>query len=346
MGKAAIYNPYLDTLGGGEKYTLSFAKVLAEDLGFDVDIEWKDTGIREKLINRFGFKLPNNINFIKSVNRGEGYDLIFWVSDGSIPTLRAKDNYIHFQVPFQGVNGKSLLNKMKLFRVKKVICNSEFTKKVIDKEFGLESVCLYPPIDTKLFKPKRKENIISYVGRFSTLTQSKGQEILIGVFKKLVKEKNFKDWKLILAGGVEVGVGEEVKRLKKLIKNFNIEIIESPDFGRIVDIYGRSKIFWSATGFGVDEKKNPEKVEHFGITLIESMASGCVPLVYKAGGFKEVLSNGKNGFLWENKNDLLKLTKKLVEEKGLMRLISKNSLDRSKDYDYEEFKKNTIKILS
>ena len=346
MGKAAIYNPYLDTLGGGEKYTLSFAKVLAEDLGFDVDIEWKDTGIREKLINRFGFKLPNNINFIKSVNRGEGYDLIFWVSDGSIPTLRAKDNYIHFQVPFQGVNGKSLLNKMKLFRVKKVICNSEFTKKVIDKEFGLESVCLYPPIDTKLFKPKRKENIILYVGRFSTLIQSKGQEILMGVFKKLVKEKNFKDWKLILAGGVEVGVGEEVKRLKKLIKNFNIEIIESPDFSRIVDIYGRSKIFWSATGFGVDEKKNPEKVEHFGITLIESMASGCVPLVYKAGGFKEVLSNGKNGFLWENKNDLLKLTKKLVEEKGLMRLISKNSLDRSKDYDYEEFKKNTIKILS
>lgn len=346
MGKAAIYNPYLDTLGGGEKYTLSFAKVLAEDLGFDVDIEWKDTSIREKLINRFGFKLPQNINFIKNVNRGEGYDLIFWVSDGSIPTLRAKDNYVHFQVPFQGVNGRSLLNKMKLFRVKKVICNSEFTKKIIDKEFGLESIVLHPPIDTKLFKPKRKENVILYVGRFSTLIQNKGQEILTEVFKKLVKKKSFEDWKLILAGGVEVGVGEEIKRLKKLIKNFNIEIIESPDFGFIVDIYGRSKIFWSAAGFGVDEKKNPEKVEHFGITLIESMASGCVPIVYKAGGFKEVLSNGKNGFLWENKNDLLKLTKKLVEEKGLMRLISKNSLDRSKDYDYEEFKKNTIKILS
>jgi len=346
MGKAAIYNPYLDTLGGGEKYTLSFAKVLAEDLGFDVDIEWKDTNIREKLTNRFGFKLPQNINFIKSVNRGEGYDLIFWVSDGSIPTLRSRNNYIHFQVPFKDVNGRSLLNKMKLFRVKNIICNSEFTKKVIDKEFGVESVVLYPPIDTKLFRPKRKENTICYVGRFSALIQNKGQEILIEAFKKLVEDKIFKDWKLVLAGGVEVGVGEGVKRLNKQIKNYNIEIVESPDFDSILNIYGKSKIFWSATGFGIDENKNPEKVEHFGITLVESMSSGCVPIVFKAGGFKEIIDDGKSGFLWENKSELIRLTKKLVKEKGLMKEISGNSLNCSKDYDYEEFKKQTIKILS
>src|SRR3989339_690373 len=114
MGKAAIYNPYLDTLGGGEKYTLSFAKVLAEDLGYDVSIEWKEEKIKEKLIARFGLKLPQNINFVKNINRGDSYDICFWVSDGSIPTLRAKKNYIHFQVPFHDVDGRSLLNKMKL----------------------------------------------------------------------------------------------------------------------------------------------------------------------------------------------------------------------------------------
>ena len=46
MGKAAIYNPYLDTLGGGERYTLSFAKVLADE-GWVVDVEWKDIKIKE-----------------------------------------------------------------------------------------------------------------------------------------------------------------------------------------------------------------------------------------------------------------------------------------------------------
>lgn len=344
MGKAAIYNPYLDTLGGGEKYTLTFAKVLAEE-GYDVFFEWKDKTIKQKLINRFGIKLPKNIDFIENIDRGDGYDICFWVSDGSIPTLRARKNIIHFQVPFQNVDGRSLLNKMKLFRVNEIICNSKFTKKVIDKEYGVDSKVLYPAIDSKLFKPRRKENIICYVGRFSNLVQSKGQEILIAVFKKLVKEKNFKNWKLILAGGIEVGVGNYMSRLKRLSQNYNIEIIESPNFSQIIDIYGKSKIFWSAAGYGVDQNKNPQKVEHFGITVIESMASGCAPIVHNSGGFKEVINDGKNGFLWNDKNELLRLTKKLVEEKGLLKTISSNSLSDSNNYDYEWFKKNTIKIL-
>ena len=182
--KCAIYNPYLDTLGGGERYTLTFAKVLAEE-GYDVDVEWKDLSIKEKLSKRFGLKLPANIKIVDFVNRGEGYDLIFWVSDGSIPTLRASKNFIHFQFPFHDVNGSSLLNKMKLFRVNKIICNSRFTKAVIDQEYGLSSDVLYPPVANELYKPKRKINQICYISRFSNLTQNKGHEILIKEFKKL-----------------------------------------------------------------------------------------------------------------------------------------------------------------
>jgi glycosyltransferase involved in cell wall biosynthesis len=345
MGKAAIYNPYLDTLGGGEKYTLSFAKVLAEEYGYSVFVEWPSENIREKLINRFGFKLPANINFIKSINRGDGHDLCFWVSDGSIPTLRARKNIIHFQVPFHDVDGKSLLNKMKLFRVNKIICNSEFTKKTIDKEYGVNSKVLYPPIDVRLFKPKRKENQICYVGRFSNLVQNKGHEILIKSFKKLVTNKKFINWKLILAGGVEVGVADYVKKLKNLSMNYDIEIIESPDFDKIREIYGKSKFFWSATGFGVDEIKNPEKVEHFGITLIESMASGCVPIVHGSGGFKEIIDNSKNGFLWNNLNDLVNLTKQIIDKPLRLREMSIAAQQKSKSYSYEKFKSRIKDII-
>ena len=233
-------------------------EIVVADKGYDVFVEWPDESIRKKLINRFGFKLPESINFVKSINRGDCYDLCFWVSDGSIPTLRARKNFIHFQVPFQNVDGRSLLNKMKLFRVNEIICNSEFTKRIIDKEYGVSSKVLYPPIDIKLFKPRRKENQICYVGRFSNLVQNKGHENLIISFKKLVTNKKFKDWKLILAGGIEVGVGDYVTKLKKMSNKFNIEIIESPDFDKIKEIYGKSKFFWSAAGFAVDEIKNPE----------------------------------------------------------------------------------------
>ena len=112
MGKAAIINPYLDTLGGGERYSLSFAKVLT-DFGWEVNVEWPDQSIKKKLEERFGINLKS-LNFVPDTRKGTGYDLCFWVSDGSIPLLHARKNILHFQVPFQDVDGKSLFNRMKL----------------------------------------------------------------------------------------------------------------------------------------------------------------------------------------------------------------------------------------
>ena len=174
--RAAIYNPYLDTLGGGERYTVSFAKVLLK-AGWKVDIEWNDPSVVTTMQDRFGIDLKG-LEVVKDIKRGDGYDLCFWVSDGSIPTLRSRKNLLHFQVPFHNIGGNNLLNKMKLFRIEKIICNSEFTKKVIDKEYGIESVVVYPPVDIDHIKSKRKENLILFVGRFSQLKQNKNQDVL------------------------------------------------------------------------------------------------------------------------------------------------------------------------
>ena len=46
--KAAIYDPYLDTLGGGERYMITAAQVLSEN-GYKVDVEWRDQSIKNKL---------------------------------------------------------------------------------------------------------------------------------------------------------------------------------------------------------------------------------------------------------------------------------------------------------
>ena len=68
--KAAIYNPYLDTLGGGERYTLTFAQVLTE-IGYKVSIEWRDKGIIEKAQKRFGLDLKN-IEVLPDIKKGDG----------------------------------------------------------------------------------------------------------------------------------------------------------------------------------------------------------------------------------------------------------------------------------
>ena len=342
MGKAAIVNPYLDTLGGGERYTLTFAKVLV-DSGWKVDLEWKNIEIKKDLESRFGMDLEN-IEVVNDVKRGDGYDLCFWVSDGSIPTLRARKNFLHFQVPFHDVNGSSLLNKMKLFRINKIVCNSLFTKKVIDKEYGVDSMIIYPPVSIEEIKPKRKENLILSVGRFSQLKQSKRQDILIKAFKKIVDEGT-KDWKLIVAGGIEVGVDDYLNKLEKTAEDYPIEIIKSPDFRTLKELYGKAKIFWSASGFEESEEKNPEKVEHFGITVVEAMSAGGVPIIFSAGGHKEIIQNNVNGFLWNSVYELIKKTRTLIDNKSLLRSISQKSRDDSQKFSNERFKKEFLALL-
>lgn len=341
--RAAIYNPYLDTLGGGERYTASFAKVLL-NCGWKVDIEWNDPSIIISMQDRFGMELKG-LEVVKDIKRGDGYDLCFWVSDGSIPALKARKNFLHFQVPFQGVGGNNLVNKMKLFRIGKIICNSWFTKKIIDNEYGVESEVVYPPVDVDRIKSKRKENLILFVGRFSQLKQNKNQDVLIRAFKKLV-DGGLKDWKLILAGGIEIGVTEYLRSLEKLSEGYPIEIIKSPNFTVLKGLYGKARIFWSASGFGEDEEKNPEKVEHFGITVVESMSAGVIPVIFNAGGHKEIVKDRDNGFLWESTSQLMKITDRIIKNKGVYSGVSKKAKDDSKLFSFAQFEKKILFLTS
>jgi len=340
--KAAIYTPYLDTLGGGERYVLSVAKILS-DSGWSVYLESQDDKILNKVNERFSLNL-SGVKLVKSINRGDGFDLCFWLSDGSIPTLSARKNILHFQRPFYKVGGKSLLNRAKFFRINKVVVNSKFTKEWTDREYPVESFVLYPPVDVSKLKSKKKENLILYIGRFSQLEQSKGQDILIEAFKNFYD--NFdKSWKLVLAGGSEVGRTDYTENLYQMSTGYPIEIKENVSFSTIKDLYGKAKIFWSAAGYGIDQKLHPEKLEHFGMTAVESMAAGCVPILFKAGGHTETVENEINGYLWENPSELVIKTSKISKDPGLLRSIGAKAKETAQNYSYEKFKQNLLSLV-
>jgi glycosyltransferase involved in cell wall biosynthesis len=340
--RAAIFNQYLDTLGGGERYTMAVATALVKK-GYQVEVEWQDKTIGDKLEKRFDIDL-SKVEFVESINRGDNYDFCFWVSDGSIPLLRARKNILHFQFPFKDVNGKSLINRMKMFRISDVICNSKFTKGYIDEEFGIESKVVYPPVSVTKIKPKRKENIILSVGRFSQLAQAKRQDVLVRAFKKL-HDTGFSDWRLILAGGTDVGVDDFLAKLKKISQGYPVEIIESPEFSILRQLYGKAKIFWTATGYKVEEGKKPKRVEHFGIAIVEAMCAGAVPLAFEAGGHREIITDGKNGYLWRDIRALLTKTKRIIKEPDLFSKLSRKAIKHSKSFGYERFEKEIGKFI-
>lgn len=348
--KAVFFDPYLDTIGGGERYTLTLAEYLSQK-EWKVDLLWNSPELKEKLESRFNFDL-NRVNFISTPKNvfekwkmSRNYDLFFWLSDGSVPLLFAKENILHFQVPFHGVGGRSLGNWLKLRKIHHVVCNSNFTKKIIDQEYGVNSQVIYPPVEIEKFKPGKKESIILSVGRFSQLMQAKRQDILIRVFKKICKE-GLSGWKLILAGGTEIGGEEYFSRLKSEAKSYPIELLENPDFKTLQKLYSKAKFFWFATGFGVNESKEPEKAEHFGITIVEAMASGCVPLVVGKGGPKEIIKEGETGFFWESEKELKKKTLKLIKEPATLKKLTENVVKSSKRFSKERFCEKFDEIIS
>jgi glycosyltransferase involved in cell wall biosynthesis len=310
--------------------------------GWDIEVEWKNPAITDLLEERLGIDL-SGVQIVKSISKGAGYDLVFWLSDGSIPILFSKKSILHFQTPFRGVNGQSFLNRLKLKRISSVVCNSCFTKNFIDKEYGVKSVVVYPPVSVEEFTSAKKENVILSVGRFSQLQQSKRQDVLVDVFKEV--SCKLKTWKLVLIGGSEVGDDGFVKYLRQEAEGYPIEILENLPFSEVRKFYARAKIFWSAAGYGIDENEEPERVEHFGITVVEAMAAGCIPVVQKKGGHKEIVKEGENGFLWEGKAELLEKTVMLAQKDDMRRKISKKGGEDAKKFSQERFEEEFLKLI-
>ncbi len=347
MKKAAIYDPYLDTLGGGERYSLEVASYLSKN-GYQVDVFWDESSIKSKIKERLNIEVEQ-LNFISNIFKKDdkigkknlkNYDLVFFLSDGSIPFLTAKQNILHFQVPFHDVGGGRFINRIKLRRINDIICNSFFTKRFIDREYGVNSKVIYPPVAIDSFKPLKKENFIISVGRFTDLLHNKRQDVLIEVFKKM----KLKDWKLLLIGGDEEGK-RYVADLRKKAQGFPIEIITSPRFSDLKRLYGQAKIFWTAAGFAIDEEKEPEKVEHFGMTTVEAMAAGCVPVVIKKGGQSEIVKEEENGLLWEREEELIKKTLRLIKDEKLLLKLAREAEKQAADFSQARFYQRLKEII-
>jgi glycosyltransferase involved in cell wall biosynthesis len=349
MKRAALYTPYAETLGGGERYLLTLAQILLDN-GWQVEATFKDNKLLNQARKRFNLPLKGldlvEQDFLqrKPFLNHRRYDLLFWVSDGSIPTMMAKRNWLHFQVPFHNVGGRSLFNIMKLRLINRVICNSYFTKKIIDKEYGISADVWYPPVAVDNFAPSKKENLIVSVSRFETTMNVKRQDVLVSAFKKLVKE-GLSGWKLILIGGslVKEENNSFLKNLKKQARGYPIEFKVNIPFAELKEIYSRAKIFWHAAGFGIDENKQPERVEHFGMTTVEAMASGCWPLVYEAGGQREIFENfkDKNLCLWTKKTELADKTKKIISQT----ISSKPLINLAQQFSVANFVSNVKKAF-
>ena len=351
--KACLYDPYLNTLGGGEKYFFNLVETLC-NANYQVDIIWNgDHNILNQAERRFNLNL-SKVKFIRSQIFSQGhlfqkffflqkYDLSLVISDGSIPWLFARKNYLHFQVPFR--HHSSLLDKLKLALIQKIICNSKFTENYIKLQYITQNTAvLYPPIDlpSKPTTTLKGQQILS-VGRFDNILNTKRHDILIQAFKEFYKTN--KQYKLILAGGSIDTSSEYINKLKSSVAKLPVELKFNITTDELITLYQNSSIYWHAAGYGVDEKTNPENTEHFGISIVEAMSYGCVVFAPQKGGIKEIINNQKNGYFYETFKELASKTNNYVQQNNPNQ-IRTQAIKTSKLFEKDNFVKNFKKIIN
>ena len=354
--KVALYDPFFDVLGGGERHILSILQVL-EYLGYEINIFWDEdltSQIEKNLKLSFTklhfhkniFRSKNSISRLKELGK---FDILFYVTDGSYFVSSAKKTFIFCMVPNKKLYNMNFFNKIKLINAS-FIANSDFTKKWLSK-WGIDSKTILPYISDDFLKIDTnftKKNQILSVGRFFPHLHSKRQDVAIDSFIKLQKlNPAFANYTLHLAGSVTKEDEGYLEALKKQANN-NPAIIFHPniEFSNLIKLYQTSAYYWHFAGFDVDENEQPEKTEHLGITPLEAMAAGCITMAYNAGGPKEIIEDGANGFLFNSEQELFEKMDSLIKSTDK---ISKIKLTARKfiedNFSYSVFTNRVKQVL-
>ncbi len=216
-----------------------------------------------------------------------------------------------------------LIEKYNVKKCRAIIC---LGKRTLDyyKQFNKNRFIIPNGVNTDIFynmELKRDKDLI-FVGRF---TEQKG-------ILNLVKAMDYlKDNKLIL-----VGDGDLREEILKIIKNQNITYLGTKGQEEIARLFNISKF-----------QIMPSEFEGLPISLLESMACGCIPITTDVGESGSVIKNEVNGFLMENNKpeEIAKVLKQA--EKENLGLISKNCTKTiEENYDWNVLSDKFIEVYN
>jgi glycosyltransferase involved in cell wall biosynthesis len=184
------------------------------------------------------------------------------------------------------------------------------------------------------------------VGRFFAGQHNKRHLVLVEAFRALV-DGGLAGWELHLAGGLTPGAAHAayLEQVRQAAAGYPIVIHADASFAELRDLYAHSAIYWHAAGHGCDEELEPIRFEHFGITTVEAMAAGCVPVVFAAGGQRELVADGVSGYGWRTLAELRERTEQLIADPALRTRLAEVAVLASQRFDWPHFRQRLAETL-
>lgn len=178
--------------------------------------------------------------------------------------------------------------------------------------------------------PKRPTGLTTIICVASLNCDIKGQDVLIRALALLKKDQ-------VAFRCFLVGEGRSRTLLEKMIVEYNLrdEVSLLGLRGDVPELLAKSDIFVL-----------PSRYEGFGISVIESMASGTPVVVANIDGLKEIVTDCHNGVLFESgdEKDLCKKMKLLINDSVLAETVKRNALNDVQSYKIDEMYRKYLNV--
>ena len=225
-----------------------------------------------------------------------------------------------------------------------IVANSEFTRQWVRTYWSLDPQVLYPPVT--MFEAAPKDRMILNTGRFFPADQghSKKQLEMVQAFRDLC-DRGVEGWTLQLVGGCDADGQGYLEQVRQAAAGYPVEIAVNASGHELADFYARASIYWHASGLGEPGARRPDRLEHFGITTVEAMSAGAVPVVIGLAGQLETVRHGVDGYHFASLRELTSLTRDLIEAPERLAAMSGSARARAREFSIDAFDARWQSIL-
>jgi len=370
MAKVLVIHPFFDIKGGGEVLALRLIQALREG-GYEVSL--LTTGIdSDELEKLFNIRLDGVkvyaesfrlISFLDSISHGrlfrlrrlmavdrlfknkkdliEEHDLVV-ETQTNMPSW-VDISYIHFPAVYGTNREEGLLWAVYNFIVKqyakrfnkavpgRVLTNSKWTASMIYRAYHIIPDVVYPPIDIEYFlrasENTEREKMVVTTSRF---TLEKRLESILDVASLMP------DYTFVLIGSTYRHSKQVLDELNNKIRKLglrNVIIETNLPREKQLEYYARAKYYL-----------HPMFTEHFGIAVVEAMASGLIPIVYRDGGAWYDIVSGVHDMLgYTSISEAQSIIRTIESKPGLYEELRRKSIEVAKQFNYERFKTEILR---
>jgi glycosyltransferase involved in cell wall biosynthesis len=218
----------------------------------------------------------------------------------------------------------------------RILSNSVYTQGWVRRLWSRDSDVFHPPVT--LMPRGDKRPVILSVGRFFLpgTGHNKKQLELVEAFRRL-NERGTTGWELHLVGGCSPEHAAYLEQIREAAMGLPVVIHPDATGAELRGLYAQASILWHAAGLNEDIERHPERYEHFGITTVEAMSAGAVPVVIDAAGQAEIVDQGVSGYRFRTLDELVRRSEVLIANPGWRRELAHAAQQRAQAFGWTVF---------